>query len=744
MSSSLRTIPLPDGHVDLLAGEVHRAGSTVRLSSTEIAVLTVLTAHAPGTVTEELLLRQAWGYRATNTRTVSVTMSRIRTKLEVDPRSPQVVLTVRGEGYRFVPTPSGSVSQPERSAPELPGRSAEIETIRAALKQGHVELIGPGGIGKSALALAAVRQGRWVELFGVQTGAGLVRRIAQALGLEGEAVGERVGLALRSGEPVVLDGAGDLDGHARGVLQELVSGAPGVLVTSRAPVLPGATRVLVGPLDDAASLAVVNRSRAQAGLSRLGALPPTLEALGGHPLALVVAAPLAELLPAPSSVLAFPVPGDQRGASVERVLRQSLDRLDADARELLTVVATFAAPPEVARVTERTGLPLPTLLLTLHDLRTLGLLTLDQGVVAVHAFVRLLVDDAEVRGAHVRWLRSIPTEPFRLLQVRHELEFALRVASGDTLADVLLRHILVLHTFGPTDQLLQDVNEGVARLGVHPVALLLRGAALVAVHESEAGCAELRRGLAALGASPDWEAWAWLYLEIGAVEQADSALQQAAIANLERLRSASTDETLFCLLTLRVAAYRSALQQAGADALYREVESRLDTQPVSALIATISRLLSGTPTPPDLQDLERRLRAVGEDAMGMASWQRRWLEVAHLHFRVGNPQAAWALLEQWAAPSVAMDASQRARLLGICAAYVANQPERLVRLLEWIPETQGAHARVRWLLQAPDGAPPFDDPGLRELLTAWRDGAPIPEVPAWSHLVRGLRSSPRC
>ena len=116
-----REVLLPDGHLDLLGGRVHRGeGSPTHLTPTEVAALSVLAAQAPDPVSEEELLRLAWGYRTTSTRTVSVTMSRIRQKIEADPRSPAVLLTVRGKGYRLVPfeRPSARVPPERRPTPE--------------------------------------------------------------------------------------------------------------------------------------------------------------------------------------------------------------------------------------------------------------------------------------------------------------------------------------------------------------------------------------------------------------------------------------------------------------------------------------------------------------------------------------------------------------------------------------------------------------------------------------------------
>ena len=54
--------------------------------------------------TRELLLEQVWGYRhAADTRLVNVHVQRLRAKIERDPEKPEVVLTVRGVGYKAGP-----------------------------------------------------------------------------------------------------------------------------------------------------------------------------------------------------------------------------------------------------------------------------------------------------------------------------------------------------------------------------------------------------------------------------------------------------------------------------------------------------------------------------------------------------------------------------------------------------------------------------------------------------------------
>ncbi len=48
-----------------------------------------------------MLLHEVWGYRhAADTRLVNVHVQRLRSKVEIDAEHPEIVVTVRGVGYR--------------------------------------------------------------------------------------------------------------------------------------------------------------------------------------------------------------------------------------------------------------------------------------------------------------------------------------------------------------------------------------------------------------------------------------------------------------------------------------------------------------------------------------------------------------------------------------------------------------------------------------------------------------------
>ena len=81
---------------------VLRRGEELQLTKTEFKLLCEL-AESPGAVkTREELLHNVWGYDYFgDTRLLDVHVRRLRLKVEDDPGNPQLVLTVRGIGYRL-------------------------------------------------------------------------------------------------------------------------------------------------------------------------------------------------------------------------------------------------------------------------------------------------------------------------------------------------------------------------------------------------------------------------------------------------------------------------------------------------------------------------------------------------------------------------------------------------------------------------------------------------------------------
>ena len=88
--------------VDLKGHQVLRDGQDLRLTPLEFDLLAVLARKPWQVFSREELLEQVWGYRhsSADTRLVNVHIQRLRSKVEKDPDHPEVVLTIRGVGYR--------------------------------------------------------------------------------------------------------------------------------------------------------------------------------------------------------------------------------------------------------------------------------------------------------------------------------------------------------------------------------------------------------------------------------------------------------------------------------------------------------------------------------------------------------------------------------------------------------------------------------------------------------------------
>lgn len=94
-------IEVGDLSIDVPAHTVKRNGAEISLTPLEFDLLLELARKPQQVFTREELLGKVWGYRhASDTRLVNVHVQRLRAKIEKDPENPQIVLTVRGVGYK--------------------------------------------------------------------------------------------------------------------------------------------------------------------------------------------------------------------------------------------------------------------------------------------------------------------------------------------------------------------------------------------------------------------------------------------------------------------------------------------------------------------------------------------------------------------------------------------------------------------------------------------------------------------
>ena len=99
--SAPEAIEMGDLVIDVAGHTVKRGNDSLSLTPLEFDLLVCLARKPWQVFTREVLLEQVWGYRhAADTRLVNVHVQRLRSKVELDAENPQIVLTVRGVGYR--------------------------------------------------------------------------------------------------------------------------------------------------------------------------------------------------------------------------------------------------------------------------------------------------------------------------------------------------------------------------------------------------------------------------------------------------------------------------------------------------------------------------------------------------------------------------------------------------------------------------------------------------------------------
>jgi two-component system response regulator MtrA len=98
---SQESLTIGDLAIDVAGHGVTRAGVPISLTPLEFDLLVCLARKPWQVFSREVLLEQVWGYRhAADTRLVNVHVQRLRSKVEHDPESPEIVVTVRGVGYK--------------------------------------------------------------------------------------------------------------------------------------------------------------------------------------------------------------------------------------------------------------------------------------------------------------------------------------------------------------------------------------------------------------------------------------------------------------------------------------------------------------------------------------------------------------------------------------------------------------------------------------------------------------------
>ncbi|HJD79280.1 two-component system, OmpR family, response regulator MtrA [Corynebacterium pollutisoli] len=100
-SEPTEILEVGDLTIDVPEHTVKRGNEEISLTPLEFDLLLEMARKPRQVHTREELLENVWGYRhASDTRLVNVHVQRLRAKIEKDPENPQIVLTVRGVGYK--------------------------------------------------------------------------------------------------------------------------------------------------------------------------------------------------------------------------------------------------------------------------------------------------------------------------------------------------------------------------------------------------------------------------------------------------------------------------------------------------------------------------------------------------------------------------------------------------------------------------------------------------------------------
>ncbi|MEQ1570602.1 MAG: winged helix-turn-helix domain-containing protein [Myxococcota bacterium] len=310
--------------VDLDAGTVD---GVERLRPIEVRLLRYLSDRPGQVVPHAVLLQHVWGYSPkTRSRTLYSTVHRLRASLERDVAQPRHLLTVPGVGVMLADLRPDPAGRPESS---LIGRTPELAAL-AAGGPGVMALVGPPGVGKSAVA-TAYAESRGAELVDLAR----ARRLAE-----------------RGAAPVVVVDDVDALLDAAAEVRRWSAQAPSTqwVVVARAP-LSGVRSVRIAPLGAAGVELLVRRVRAIDGSFDPAPVREALHAVSdgvdGLPLALELLAPQIVSLGA-IEVARSVADGDWLSAPDEptRQLRAELgsliERMDPVVRDVLRQLTVFA------------------------------------------------------------------------------------------------------------------------------------------------------------------------------------------------------------------------------------------------------------------------------------------------------------------------------------------------------------------------------------------------------------------
>jgi DNA-binding winged helix-turn-helix (wHTH) protein len=242
---------------------IERSGARLDLGSRTFDVLLTLTGRAGEVVSKRELLNRVWPDSLVDEVSLRVQIAALRKALEDGKNGNRFIANVPGRGYSFIPVVSKSTAGKLRKAqserlsrtnlPTLPsrmiGRDGVLANVRRQLMEHRfVTIVGPGGIGKTTLAISVARtctaehdvDVRFITFSALTDPQLVVSTIASSFGVKttNDDPARPIVRFLRSRRLlIVLDCCEHLIEETAAIAERLISETPGVLLlaTSREP-----------------------------------------------------------------------------------------------------------------------------------------------------------------------------------------------------------------------------------------------------------------------------------------------------------------------------------------------------------------------------------------------------------------------------------------------------------------------------------------------------------------------------
>lgn len=550
----------------------------IHLEPQVFAVLHYLILNRDRVVSKEELLDGVWGNRFVSESALTSRVKAVRRAVGDDGQDQHVIKTAHGRGYRFI----ADVTTPARASRRLvPLRSALIgrdEDVKGVIELIHeyalVTVSGPGGVGKTTLALAVAHQVQadyadgavFVDLAPVPSGGDVTRAVAEAVGIEGEASRSLGSVAAHLADRpmlLVLDNCEHvLEGSAELVDSMLRrGGAARIITTSREPLrVLGEHAWPLGPLTDAGPQLFTDRARAaEPRIQWDPADPKVIELcrrLDNVPLALELAAgqlrrfsldELARRLSGRLTLLSRRAVGDSwRHATMQATIDWSYQLLDPAEQQLLRHLSVFPGYFDLSAV-EASAPPLSdaaAAATVLGELVDKSLVVRDPDtdryrlLETIRVFARNLLDGSAETTAALE---------------RHR-EYVLRRARAASRLDRWMSARLAAEFRQDLDNARQAFQLSLDAGDIDAAVRIAIGGAFL--WRNAVGCTEGREWveqLEACPADPDSKSWISILRADVGLGVGDYREMAAAADAAEELASATTDAVTKCLSSLYVA-----------------------------------------------------------------------------------------------------------------------------------------------------------------------------------------------